>query len=156
MSWRDQFDTMPWPLPADLQIRGFQRWASGAERLVLIHRSGWCLKVPIGQDGVLANRDEITVLGAVTEEERKLFAETRCIGGDVLLQRVYAVDGERVIEYERTSSAIARAQRRLRLSDITPTNVGWREDGSWVFIDWAGSSHPNVFYMDLPDGPAQL
>lgn len=152
LSWQDQLDDMPWPVPVELRALGFERWASGAERLVLCHRSGWCLKVPMGHDGVLANREELTMLGRMREEDRTLFAETYALEHDILLQRTYVVDAERFLEYERTNRDILRAQIRLRLTDMNPINVGWREDGSWVFLDWAGRTHPNAFWhLNLVD-----
>lgn len=138
LMWRNAVHAMPWPVPDELRALGFARWCSGAERVVFFHHSGWCLKVPIGRNGVAANRQELMLISTLPDEERRLFAETYPMDGTILLQRVYDVDVKRFLDFERTSLAILEAQCRLRVTDVTPINVGWREDGTWVFVDWAG------------------
>lgn len=136
------FDDTGWPLPAYYQQRGFHRWCSGGDRVVLFHDSGWCLKAPLGPGYERANRKELLILDEVGAAERQLFAETHSLPGDILLQREYRIDPARFLQVEATCADLRRAQWRLRIMDIHQYNVGWRADGGWVFIDWAGVCRP--------------
>jgi hypothetical protein len=138
--WRDKLDTMPWDVPNELRALGFHAWCSGYERAVFLHVSGWCLKAPIGGEGVLANRDELRLLGLLGDTDLRLFAETYGLPDDILLQRQYEVDPERVAAVQAGEDHILSAQVRLNIRDITPFNLGWTRSGAWVFLDWAGGA----------------
>lgn len=131
-----------WPIPAVYRRRGFNRWCSGGDRIILFHDSGWCLKAPLNVGHESANRKELAILAAVAPEDRLLFAETHSLPGDILLQREYRVDPGRFVQFTAESPELLRAGWRLRLADIHQHNVGWRPSGSWVFIDWAGVCRP--------------
>lgn len=137
------FDSTGWPLPADFQQRGFHKWCSGGDRIVVFHDSGWLLKAPLGPGYELANRKELLILEEVGPADRALFAETHSLPGHILLQREYRVDPERFVQFETQFDDIRRAQWRLRIMDVHQYNVGWRAGGSWVFIDWAGVCRPH-------------
>lgn len=136
------FDDTGWPLPVYYQQRGFHKWCSGGDRVVLFHDSGWCLKAPMGPGYERANRKELLILDEVGVADRPLFAETHSLPGDILLQREYRIDPARFLQLEAECADLRRAQWRLRIMDIHQYNVGWRADGSWVFIDWAGVCRP--------------
>lgn len=133
------FDSSDWPLPEYCRERGFHRWCSGEDRIVLFHDSGWCLKASLSPGYESANRRELSKLAELAPADRLLFAETHSLPGDILLQREYRVDPARFAQFETKSKEILQAQWRLRIMDIHEYNVGWRADGGWVFIDWAGA-----------------
>ena len=137
------YDSTGFPLPAYYQDRGFHRWCSGGDRVVMFHDSGWCLKAPLGPGYEAANRKELLILDDVGAADRVLFAETHSLPGDILLQREHRIDPARFLQVEAECADLRRAQWRLRIMDIHQYNVGWRADGSWVFIDWAGVCRPH-------------
>ena len=129
-----------WSTPGPIHRHGFDRLCAGGERVVFFHKGGeWCLKAPRDCGYERANQREVAVLAALADADRALFARTIALPGDILLQRVYRIDPERFLAFERESRDITQAQRRLGVTDLNPVNVGWAEDGSWRFIDWAGT-----------------
>lgn len=132
-------------VPPPLASLGFIRAAEGEDRVAFFHGSGWCLKVPKERGCEWATRRELAILDRMAVDDRRLFAETYKMPGDILLQRTYAVDAVRFDAFERRSNEIVRAQWRLRITDITPLNIGWTPSGEWVFIDWAGKNRSVEF-----------
>ena len=145
------------PLPPDLQEPlaqlGFDGWAAGEERVVFFHPSGWCLKVPRDTTCARANREEMARLATLDAADRKLFAESYLLPGQILLQRIYRVGTEHETAFltEDVLKKQWEAQFRLGLRDIHTHNVGWTPNGGWVFVDWAGPP-PNYYPPDY-DAP---
>jgi hypothetical protein len=124
-------------LPRELRALGFERCCQGENRIVFIHRSRWCLKAPRARGHEWTSRRELAILADLSADDRGRFAETLSLPGDILLQRRYRVDP---LRFERHLVEILREQRRLWITDINESNIGWTQNGAWVFLDWAGKT----------------
>jgi hypothetical protein len=134
---RQFHEVMPEAVHAPLSSVGFIGWAVGMERATFLHRAGWCVKAPVNRAAVRASEAELRILLRVLPQDRRRFAQTYALPGQLLLQRTYRFCPPWLKDLS-VRGEILELQKRYGILDVHGENIGWTGDLDWVFTDWAG------------------
>ena len=118
---------------------GFKNFQVASARVVAkMENCEWIVKTVKHPEGAVTFEREAIILEELAEKAVRCLPQTFWLSPYVALQENVPLIDEEAFEmfYEKDAAEIERMSRRLAIFDVAPTNVGWRKDGSFVFVDF--------------------